>query len=57
MKGMAVRQEDRYPTMEKLVAALDDGDVAPSLTMNILAGTAAVFFLIAVLAIIVGILP
>lgn len=57
LKGMAVRQEDRYPTMEKLVAALDDGDVAPSLTMKILAGTAAVFFLIAVLAIIVGILP
>ena len=56
MKGMSIRQEDRYPAMEQLVAALDAGDAAPSVTMKILAGTAALFLLIAAFALIAGIL-
>lgn len=56
LKGMAIRQEDRYPTMDQLVAVLDTGAAAPSTAMKILAGVAALFLLIAVLALIAGIL-
>ena len=56
LKGMSIRQEDRYPTMDQLIATLDTGATAPSTAMKILAGVAALFLLIAVLALIAGIL-
>ncbi len=56
MKGMAVQQEDRYPTMEKLVAALDTGKIGFSVTMKVLSGIAVLFLLIAALALTAGVL-
>ena len=56
LKGMTVRQEDRYPAMEELVAALDVGETEFSVPMKVLAGIAAAFLLITVSALIAGIL-
>ena len=57
LKGMAIQQENRYPTMEQLIAALDAGEAGSfPIATKILTAVAVLFLVIMALALIAGIL-